>query len=355
MNGLDVVALALAAGANANALKLFPTEPSSGGVASTELGADGVPVKSASATLPFVQGGSGDPTPSNVRPITTYDEANLVKAGKNLLDESLREVVDDKIWYGLDDAAFFLPAGTFTICASEKVSQIAYVAAFPDGTGTSGSSSGDEGVTELTFTLAQAASVSVSLDISVLGSDDAYAWLVVGSSAADYAAYSAESKTLSFGREVVEGNLNILTGVLATDWIIAEGTVGVHSIYPDVVVGQITVSNLDGRTVAGIKSSHFSSSIASGVGRCSVSGNKIYFIMARDAAPNGTAAEVESWLTENGVQFVLQVNSDVQYQLPPARITSNLGPTNLFAEEFASMSVTFRCDPALYAASLISA
>lgn len=354
MSGLDVVALALAAGANANALKLFPTEQSSGGVASTDLGANGVPVKAASATLPFVQGGSGDPSPSNARPIATYSEANLVKAGKNLLDESLREVVDDKIWYGLNDAAFFLPAGTFTVCSSEKVSMIAYDAAFPDGTGTGGRSSGDEGATTLTFTIAKAAYVSVFLDISILGSDDAYAWIVVGSDAADYAAYSMETKTISFGRNFVEGNLNLLTGVLATDWLIAVGTVDVYSVYPDIVVGQITVSNLDGRTVTGIKSSHFSSDIASGVGRCNVYGNKIYFIMSREAAPNGTAAEVESWLTENGVQFVLQVSSVVQFQLPPARITSRLGPTNLFAEEFESMFVTFRCDPALYAASQIS-
>ena len=61
----------------------------SGTVASFPDGAEGVPVKDLKASIVCVQSGTGDPSPQNIRPITGWTGANVVRAGKNLLPKTL--------------------------------------------------------------------------------------------------------------------------------------------------------------------------------------------------------------------------------------------------------------------------
>lgn len=56
-------------------------------IASFADGADDVPVSSLIVDINAVQAGSGDPSPSNVRPISGWSECNIHKAGINLWDE----------------------------------------------------------------------------------------------------------------------------------------------------------------------------------------------------------------------------------------------------------------------------
>lgn len=62
---------------------------SNGSVASIDDGADDIPLKSCIVAIEPVQSGSGDPSPSNVRPITGWTEANVTRDGFNLFDENL--------------------------------------------------------------------------------------------------------------------------------------------------------------------------------------------------------------------------------------------------------------------------
>ena len=64
---------------------VFVTDSASGSTARFVDGADGVPMKSVKVNIAPVQSGSGDPSPSNVRPITGYDSVKVTRAGKNLL------------------------------------------------------------------------------------------------------------------------------------------------------------------------------------------------------------------------------------------------------------------------------
>lgn len=59
----------------------------SGSVASIVDGADDIPLKSCMVAIEPVQSGSGDPSPSNVRPITGWTECNMTRDGENLWDE----------------------------------------------------------------------------------------------------------------------------------------------------------------------------------------------------------------------------------------------------------------------------
>lgn len=67
----------------------FPTDTASGSIASFSDGADGIPVKSLVAQITPVQEGSGDPSPTNVRPITGRTSATIsVGAVSGTADET---------------------------------------------------------------------------------------------------------------------------------------------------------------------------------------------------------------------------------------------------------------------------
>ena len=60
-------------------------ETASGSVASFPDGADGLPVKKLTVNIEAVQEGSGDPSPTNVRPISGWTGANITRTGKNVI------------------------------------------------------------------------------------------------------------------------------------------------------------------------------------------------------------------------------------------------------------------------------
>lgn len=60
------------------------TSSASGEIVVIEDGADNMPIKSMTINLEPVQSGSGDPSPSNVRPITGWTGVDVTRAGKNL-------------------------------------------------------------------------------------------------------------------------------------------------------------------------------------------------------------------------------------------------------------------------------
>lgn len=64
------------------------TDTASGSIASFPDGADNVPVKSLKVNIEPVQSGSGDPSPTNIRPISGHTSAVVTRTGKNLFDSS---------------------------------------------------------------------------------------------------------------------------------------------------------------------------------------------------------------------------------------------------------------------------
>jgi hypothetical protein len=62
----------------------LPTDTASGPVASFEDGANNVPLKSLVVGIEPVQSGEGDPSPTNVRPISGWTGCNISRVGRNL-------------------------------------------------------------------------------------------------------------------------------------------------------------------------------------------------------------------------------------------------------------------------------
>lgn len=65
----------------------LPTDTASGAIASFPDGANGIPVDDLTATIVPKQSGTGDPSPTNVRPISGWSECNVTRTGVNLWDE----------------------------------------------------------------------------------------------------------------------------------------------------------------------------------------------------------------------------------------------------------------------------
>lgn len=68
----------------ADALANLKQGSRSGAIVTFDDGAEDVPVKSLIVNIDPVQSGTGDPSPTNVRPITGWTGANVVRTGKNL-------------------------------------------------------------------------------------------------------------------------------------------------------------------------------------------------------------------------------------------------------------------------------
>lgn len=67
------------------AVNAYATDTASGAIASFSDGAGGIPVKDLTVTIEAVQSGTGDPSPSNIRPISGWTGVNVTRAGKNLI------------------------------------------------------------------------------------------------------------------------------------------------------------------------------------------------------------------------------------------------------------------------------
>lgn len=57
-------------------------------VATFDDGAENVDIKNLSISIEAIQSGSGDPSPTNIRPISGWDECNVTVCGKNLFDNT---------------------------------------------------------------------------------------------------------------------------------------------------------------------------------------------------------------------------------------------------------------------------
>lgn len=69
-------------------LKVYPTETVEGNPASFIDGADNIPIKSLKVNITPIQDGSGDPSPTNVRPIRGWDSVKVMRSGENVLKPS---------------------------------------------------------------------------------------------------------------------------------------------------------------------------------------------------------------------------------------------------------------------------
>lgn len=200
-----------------------------GAVASFSDGTD-LPLKSLLVNIEPVQSGSGDPSPSNERPISGWSAVGVTRTGKNLCDGTLQPYVQTTnrtIWYLVSNAfgetaiAPCVGGEQYTISkfGGNRLIVTEYTE-YPQ-TGVSHPSnllfnnSNAQSVTVTTSQNAKYIVITTSADKSV--SPTAWVQLELGSTATPYEPYTGTSVTISLGQTVYGGTLNVLTGVLTVD------------------------------------------------------------------------------------------------------------------------------------------
>lgn len=200
----------------------------SGAIATFSDGAD-LPLKSLNVGIEPVQSGSGDPSPSNIRPISGWNAVNVTRAGKNL-------------WNPNDVFTGFINATTRTIQANSAC-KICYIRATPNTTYTISKMAGvrfsvacsdvelalnaplygvitNHAGTSITITTRNSTKYLLTwcyyggVDTATEAEMLASVQFELGSTATPYEPYNGVNVSIDLGQTVYGGTLNPMTGVL---------------------------------------------------------------------------------------------------------------------------------------------
>lgn len=342
-------------------LELLPQDTVAGAIANFPDGSNNYLVVELIANIDPKQSGSGDPSPSNVRPISGYTGMNITKQGKNLADGNMTQDGATRV---ILINNIFLKAGSYTISITCDTARHFYYREHGVSTWTL---LGGYSKKVVTFTIENDNYYDFSyyhtngVNISELSDLQ----LEAGSSVTAYEPYAApEVKTISWESEagtVYGGTLNVTTGVLTVNrkykiFTGAESEEWSFDKSGDYYRFRTPISDIKiegaGRKEVLSNIGFYSSSSAYYVifGYRSTTVNYIYYY-----APSGieTVADFKSWLSANNMQVVYDIETPQVYQLTPEQVKTLLGVNNIYADT-GDVEVTYRADIDLYIAKKIA-
>lgn len=344
---------------------LLPQDTASGAIANFPDGSDNYPVVELKANIDPIQEGSGDPSPSNVRPISGRSSCKVTRIGKNLYNadnEELNCYLDSSGTLRTNSAGWktsdYIPikgGGEYTFNPNSTSGTTAKHCYFD--TNKNFISAINSGA--ITFTAPQNASY-MRFSLRDSSSD---VQLEVGSTATSYEAYSGVEKTINFGQTILGGVLNVTTGVLTidraivdlstfTDWTYqSTNSRFVSSSLANIIKKPASNSVLvDGVYCSLYKveiSNNISSSSYDNIIAISSNGN----IQIRDTSLNGDLTALATALANS--QFVYVLATPYEIQLTPEEVRTLLGVNNIYADS-GDVEVTYRADIALYIDKIIN-
>ena len=360
------------------------TEPAD--VASFPDGAAGIPVKSLVADINPVQTGSGDPSPSNVRPITGWTGMNVYRTGKNLIesfkategtsygltmtpnaDGSIRvhgtASNSSAVLLSMKSVNIPLPAGTYTFNIGITSSSSKVYGQVVTGAHIFFSRNAKD-----TFTVASDTTIT-RLDIGCNAANGEqidvtiYPQLQSGSSADTYEPYNGTTYPISWADEagtVYGGTLDVTNGVLTVT----------HGIYvfsgSEVWTRQGTTAKYyssapDGghfvRDTAKLPTDNNSSvPILTSIGSFNQSYNELQNHPYTMCIANDGRIGIHETLygLMEGVQLVYELATPTTYQLTPQAVLTILGQNNIWADT-GDVEVDYCADTKLYIDKVIAA
>lgn len=345
----------------------------SGEIASFTDGGDDLPMKSLKVNIVPKQSGSGDPSPSNMRPISGTDTVGVTRAGKNLLNPNLHsglisgngsagndESVITANRYGYSDKipsenALIVSAKSTDIQKFNWINVLQYVNGIV--VYNCGALNLEDGTRKYLGVPARANSY-----IRVrFGADSIYA---VGdtpsgevqveegtSMMTDYEPYEGESKSISLGQTVYGGTLDVVSGKLTIDRILYQ-----------FIASQRLTTNISGKyrfrsttqppyktgvTRGDILVDKYPMvmSTLGGDEGISVNSSTQFFFYSEETATM-TLQEFESWLESNPINICYPIETPTEIQLTPTEVNTLLGQNNIWADS-GSVEVEYRADTTL--------
>ena len=298
------------------------------------------PMPSLEISIVPVQSGSGDPSPSNVRPISGWSGANVTRCGVNVWDEEWKVgtidirsgstvPANDRIRSKnfipcAPNTAYFyvVSVGNMTICFYDKnENYLSYYNFSSEHNFTT-----PDGCYKMKFFTGSAYGTTYNNDISIN----------YPSTDTSYHAYNGSTLSIPFHDNsdnpitVYGGRLNVTTGELTATHVVQEVESIDNMITSGTLACVVYITNTKSYNNAPIISDRF---VKGGlnVGECYIVGNGNNLVFVLDQSID-TVEEANEWCSTNKPHFVYPLATPQTYQLTPAQVTTLLGQNNIFAD-----------------------
>ena len=333
------------------------TETYSGSIVSFE-GTETTAIKTLNASIVPKQSGSGDPSPSNVRPISGTDTVNVTVSNLNYIDESTNESgAIDANGNNTTNASFnrtqLIPIkngidATFKVFSAPASSNIRI----------HGYSANGSWLRQLALVYTTGSDMTQAITIG----DDVYyirisyptnalgmVLLCQGTAPSTMITHQGDTYTTSLGQTVYGGTLDVVSGKLIIDSakIVYDGTLPIalinwapssngvgwaygyirsyNKIVSDTVVPKIYSDKLKASSYGDM----FNGRVTNAVG---VYSNNSYGIFIRTSDTSLTTVEaVNAYLSANPITVVYELATPIEIQLTPTEVKTLLGNNNIWA------------------------
>jgi len=294
-----------------------------------------LPLKKCILHIPITQTGSDTPSPDNIRDIVGVQGVNVSRTGKNLLDDSNKNLVGINIWfYGNSSTYKFWKAGTYMFSA---IFSSAGISVFYTLQGASSSTiiinTTASGLRNLSFTIPQDGYYRIfAQKAGGITYDDVTNPMIAISNDLTYEPYTGNTYQITFGQTVYSANLDVLTGVLSVthayriyngseDWRISSTgnnyyiEIGVNAMIQDTIIANEFENPHRAPTVDYI-----------GIY------NTSRFIQVRPSTAELDLQAWKTWLSTNPVKIAVKLAEPIEIQLTPTQITTLVGENVIFAD-----------------------
>ena len=334
-------------------------DTASGAIANFPDGADDLVMHNVVAEINPAQSGSGDPSPSNIRPISGWTGCNVTRTGKNLLPNQKVQDTAYRVRLGesvVGDGNFF-KAGTYRISyalTDGTSSQVPFWRTFKNGVNGAVNNSRIVTLTEDTIVkiwLYDSNGISVN--------SIAWAMLELGSTATTYEPYIASTTaSISWQTEagtVYGGTIDVATGLLTVDRAMVTMTgadvkfVGQESalwrIYTDALNDRFAGANVPYsisnkysyvQAYTSINQINNSYGFSANIGQIFIHDDTFTSL-----------DDIKASLNSSPLEIVYTLATPQTYQLTPQQLKTLLGTNNVWADT-GNVSVTYPADTKMF-------
>lgn len=330
-------------------------DTASGAIASFPDGADAMPIKALTVSIEPLQSGTGDPSPTNVRPISGWTGLSLTRDGVNFFDKSI--LTEQATW---QTVILSLPVGTVTMSTNKPDNNglVLYLRKTGE-TGLSGTNSVYSGH-NVSVTLADGETAEVVFRQSS-GSDSFanYNYQInLGSSASPYEEFNGETVSVDWQTEagtVYGGTDEIVSGALTSkmgavdmgDLTWTYSTSSGHERFTSNALSP-SAKPAPGSTLAYAICSMYKTATSNQV--YSHSANCIFCIDGNGKVQVYDSGYIDATAFKTAVtgqKIVYELAQSVEYQLDPITISTLYGQNNIFADT-GDTTVEYPADTKLY-------
>lgn len=352
---------------------VYVTDTANGSLASFPDGADGVPVKSLTVDIEPVQSGSGDPSPTNIRPISGHPSAVVTRTGKNLLvypfGNTAPRTINGVTFTPNSDGSVTangtasshavytihesmpIHDGTYILSGGKSAEKFIGLGYFDSDTATTENRVNDIATSVATFTSHKGIITFIQLVIKsgqTLTNEVFYPMIRVSSDTDDtFAPYTAQTYEIDLDGTRYGGTLDVTTGVLTVthgfatlngseSWLVNSATSGLY---------YITVTNM-----LGSGRLYSDSYVQTNVPGASMTVGQMKGVTPNIVNFKTSYATVAAWktaLASDSVQLLYELNTPFTVQLTSNDITTALGQNNIW-NDCGDTTVEYRADTKLY-------